>query len=108
MNVAKSSFASGKIFSALGLLCLCACLGDGYVELDGGGYYQPYYEGMYGGWEPEYRIGPYRSGVEVIHTPRSSHSYRSPGRGRAIPSIPTRSHGSENHRPASRSSGNRN
>jgi len=87
--VRRVAIASG----AAGLVCLLlsACVATG-VDVDGSvgvgydaGYYEPWgYE--YGGWGPDYRVGPGRGGDRRGDHP--SHGYRPAPASRPAPSIP--------------------
>jgi len=76
----------------------CVVSGDGYGYGYGGSvdigvdYYEPF--GVYGGWGPGYRVGPFRDGGHRLSHggghPRP-HTYKAPPASHSIPSIPSRS-----------------
>jgi len=82
------------------LLGAIAALGSGCVVADGGyydggaaPYYPDYYEpygAIYGGWGPDYHVGPSRGGGANFGPGRpGGHAFRSAPGGRSIPSIPS-------------------
>lgn len=87
---------------------LFALLASGCAVTDGYGYGSvgigvDYYEPFgvyYGGWGPDYRVGPFRDGG---HRPDGaggrtfSHAYRSAPASHAMPSIPSRFGGARQH-----------
>ncbi len=87
------------------LLSGCILGGGGYY--DDGGYYEP--SGVvYGGWGPDYQVGPYRGGD---HRPTSGDShasaraYKSAPASHSMPSIPSQSRSSSSRSGGSRSGG---
>jgi hypothetical protein len=88
---------------ALPLLQACAVTADGYGGDVGyvGGFYEPYgYE--YGGWGPDYRVGPPRGGDWGGHGgdggDHGGHGGGGGGGGHGAPSIPGGSRGGGGHR----------
>jgi hypothetical protein len=91
---------------ALGLLMVlasgCTIAGGGYGYDDGIGldYYEPS-DGVYGGWGPNYRVGPLRDGGHFAGRGGGRpgpHAYRAAPASHAMPSIPSHSRGGGSHR----------
>ena len=82
------------LFAGLSSGCVVSG-GDGYGYSDGGGIAVDYYEpsgASYGGWAPNYYVGPVRGGYHgPVGGPSSSHAYRSASVSHSMPSIPSNS-----------------
>ncbi len=94
MNRLRIPRAGFTLLFGLSLFMLASC-----VVTDGGfpigiGYYDPLI-GEYGGWGPDYRVGPPRQGASRQEY-RGEHSpargYRPAPAGHSVPSIPSRGH----------------
>ena len=72
--------------------CVVTGGGYGYDEGVGVGYYEPY-GAIYGGWGPEYRVGPSRGGYRGPDhggAGAAPHAWHSAPASHAMPSLPSR------------------
>jgi hypothetical protein len=89
------------LVAMLGLLTVAAagCVADGYVYSGSYDYGADYYYPstiLYGGWGPNYYVGPYRRGYfggGRLVRPESAAAFRRPPASRPMPSMPSRPHG---------------
>lgn len=96
MNISRRALSSSAFLVGIAVGCAgCTVTGDGGYGGVGvsyvGGYYEPYgYD--YGGWGPDYVVGPGRYGSPHGNSgeDHGSGGYRRAAPGRPMPSIPQR------------------